>query len=337
MAAWSDARLAGYVLVAPLRFDHPADGPVLAHLGVGGVVLFGATVPADLEARLSALHTASSPRALVMVDEEGGAIQRLASVVGSMPSARTMGATLDPTQIRALAARTAARLRALGVDVDLAPVLDLDDGPGPDATHPVGTRSFGTDPDLVAADALAFAHGLSDARIVPVVKHFPGLGGATSNTDTGAAATLPWSTLRSRGLRPFAAAVHDGIGVVMVSQATVPGLTSLPASLSPSVIGTVLRGSLGFRGVVMTDSLSAGALGDAGYTVPSAAVAALRAGADVLLIGGGTTRDPVALTTATRDGIVRAVRSGTLSRSLIVEAATRLVTLAGVDLCASAR
>jgi beta-N-acetylhexosaminidase len=171
-----------------------------------------------------------------MTDEEGGVVQRVGNLVGSIPSARQMGATMTPAQIRRLAAELARRMRAAGVTMDLAPVLDVDGGQGPDNQDPDGTRSFGADEKIASADGLAFAAGLQAGGVVPVVKHFPGLGGATGNTDVMRASTLPWSALKSVGLVPFENALDAKVPAVMVANATIPGLTELPASVSPAVI-----------------------------------------------------------------------------------------------------
>ena len=138
-----------------------------------------------------------------MTDEEGGAVQRMANLVGSIPSARTMGATMTSAQIQALATTVAQRMRAAGITMDLAPVLDLDDGNGPNDRDPDGTRSFSLNANTTAADAAAFAAGLAAGGVIPVVKHFPGLGQATANTDVKPATTLPWTTLEHAGLLPF--------------------------------------------------------------------------------------------------------------------------------------
>ena len=119
--------------------------------------------------------------------------------------------------------------------MDLAPVLDVDGGQGPDNQDPDGTRSFSDREAIASADGLAFAAGLEAGGVVPVVKHFPGLGGSTGNTDVMSAATPPWSTLKRVGLVPFENAVDAKIPAVMISNATIPGLTALPASVSPSV------------------------------------------------------------------------------------------------------
>jgi beta-N-acetylhexosaminidase len=240
---------------------------------------------------------------------------------------------MTPEQIGALGFRVGTSLHSAGITMDLAPVLDLDNRPGPTSTNPDGTRSFGMNPARTAADGIAFARGLERAGVIPVVKHFPGLGHATGNTDNGAAQTVPWEDLASHGLLPYRDAVHAGVPAVMVANASVPGLTDQPASISASVIEQVLRDSLHFNGLVMTDSVSAFALRDAGYPVPDAAVAALTAGADMVLFGTGHDDDPrLAQQTVAR--IVDAVRSGTLPRARLESAVGHVLAVKEVDLCA---
>src|SRR5207237_2508886 len=190
-------------------------------------------------------------------DEESGAVQRMANLVGLVPSARQMGAAMTPAQIEQLAFGLAQRMRAANVTMDLAPVLDVDGGQGPNNLDADGTRSFSANVATASNAGVAFASGLRNGGIVPVVKHFPGLGGATGNTDVTAAATQSWSALQSGGLRPFEAAIAAHVPAVMVANATVPGLTNQPASISPTVINCILRGRLGFQGLGITDSLSA--------------------------------------------------------------------------------
>src|SRR5205823_1707907 len=198
-------------------------------------ILFGSSAPTNLGAQLQALNAVAPDgiKPFIMTDEEGGVVQRMANLVGSIPSARQMGATMTPAQIEQLAFGLAQRMRAAGVTMDLAPVLDVDGGQGPNNFNADGTRSFSANVATASGDGVAFAAGLRNA--------------------------------------------------VMVANATVPGLTNQPASVSPAVINGILRGRLGFQGLVITDSLSAVALSANGYTVPSAAVAALDAGADMVL------------------------------------------------------
>ena len=298
------------------------------------MILFGSSAPADLGAALKSLE-ATAPGGIapfVMADEEGGVVQRMANLVGSIPSARQMGATMTPSQIRQLATGLAVRMRAAGVTMDLAPVLDVDGGQGPNNQDPDGTRSFSPNEKTAAVDGLAFAEGLEAGGVVPVVKHFPGLGGATGNTDVMSASTPAWSTLQKVGLVPFENAVSADVPAVMIANATIPGLTDLPASLSSEVITAVLRDQLGFQGLVITDSLSAVAISAAGYSVPAGSVAALQAGADMVLFDV----DPSAVASTTNQivaAVVGAVNSGSLSRSQLVSAVAHVLVAKHVQVC----
>jgi len=334
LAAWDLPRLAAQTLMVPVDEGDVASIAPQVAAGAGGVILFGSMAPPDLGSRLTQLD-ATAPGGvapLVATDEEGGAVQRMANLVGGIPSAREMALTMTPAEIESLAFGLGQRLRAAGVTVDLAPVLDLDAGDGPSSTDPDGTRSFGVSPTLVTADGLAFLGGLEQAGVVPVVKHFPGLGGATGNTDNGPASTAPWSIVEHEGLVPFEAAVADVVPAVMVTDATVPGLTNVPASISGAVIEGVLRGRLGFDGLVLTDSLSAGAFGALGYSVPQATVDALIAGADMVLYSADSSQVG-ALTDQTVAAIVSAVSSGQLSLSRLIDADAHILGAKHVNLC----
>lgn len=264
-----------------LNFDIAGVVPEV-RAGAGGILFLGnAPAPADLGRRL---HFAGAFRPFVMADEEGGGIQRLAPLVADMPWPRDQAASMSVGAVRALGARVGAQMRAAGVTMDLAPVLDVDARPGPSASNPDGARAFSGDPSVVSSYGVAFARGLASAGVVPVVKHFPGLGGSSGNTDVTAASTLPLSTLRTAALPPFETAIRAGLPAVMVANASVPGLTSLPASLSRAVITGLLRQQLGFAGLVVTDSLSAGAVARVA-NLPDASVRALVAGADLVLFG----------------------------------------------------
>jgi beta-N-acetylhexosaminidase len=234
-------------------------------------------------------------------------------------------------------------MRQLGVSVDLAPVVDLDDRPGPSATNPDGLRSFSAVPGIAASYGLAFVKGLRSAGIVPVVKHFPGLGGASGNTDYSLASTVPFAQLQVAGLVPFRAAIAAGVPAIMVSNAAVPGLTDLPASLSPAAIDGLLRHTLGFEGLVLTDSLSAGAVAQAGYQLPEASAAAIEAGADMILFGSTLTPtetvllSPQNVATSIRqivEAIVSATAAGSLPIDRLNNAVEHVLAAKDVNLCA---
>jgi len=345
LSSWPVERLAAEVVVAPvLNFDM-STVQVARNAGVGGVLLLGDTQPpsnlaAQLHAALGQTNSGTTP--LVMADEEGGGVQRLEGPIPSFPSARDMAATMSAAQVDTLAVSVGKQMRQLGVDVDLAPVLDLDAGPGPSATDADGSRSFSAVPSVATRYGVAFMQGLQEAGVIPVLKHFPGLGGASANTDYGAAETPSLATLDSEGLVPFKAAIAAGAPAVMVANATVPGLTDLPASLSPEAIG-LLRQSLNFQGLVLTDSLSAGAITQAGYDLPSAAVAAIEAGADMVLFGSTLTTAQTLLLSPQNVGtsiseivgaIATATTSGALPVSRLIDATEQVLAASHTDLCA---
>lgn len=336
-AVWPLARDAEQTVVVPVEeTDVAAVRPQVA-AGVGGVILFGSAAPEDLAAQLRALE-AAAPGGIdpfVMADEEGGEVQRLANLTGSIPSARQMGATMSPAEIERLALTLGRRLRAAGVSMDLAPVLDVDGGAGPNARDADGTRSFSPHEPVAAADGLAFARGLEQAGVIPVVKHFPGLGGATGNTDLEPAATRPLAVLEANGggLLPFEAAVRAGLPAVMVSNATVPGLTSVPASISHAAIDGLLRNELGFHGLVMTDSLSVKSLSDIGRSVPAASVSAIGAGADLVLFNAGATE--VGVSAAIVRAELSAVSGSRLDASTLRAAAGAVLAAKDVPGCAA--
>jgi beta-N-acetylhexosaminidase len=207
----------------------------------------------------------------------------------------------------------------------------VDGRPGPSATNPDGTRSFSAIPSVAAADGVAFADGLKEAGVIPVLKHFPGLGGSSGNTDVAPASTLPFSELKTTGLIPFEAAIAANLPVVMVSNATVPGLTSKPASLS-SVAINYLRSSLGFKGLVITDSLSAGAIQQIGLTVPEATVRAIEAGADMIMYN---TLNPITTFKASVVALDQAVSTGSLSRTRLMSSVEKILKTRKIDLCAN--
>jgi len=325
------------VIAVPVSESAPSAALQEVTAGAGGLLLFGASAPSNLGSQLASLetHVPGHLGLLVMTDEEGGGVQRMANLVGSLPWPAWMGANWSTAQIQAAVTRVARNMYANGVNMDLAPVVDVDgSNVAPSATNPDGWRSFGGNTAVVTRDGIAFMTGLRSGTVIAVLKHFPGLGGSSGNTDNGSAQTLPWSTLQQVAIPPFATAIRAGAPAIMVSNAKVPGLTTMPASLSPAVMAE-LRTTLQFHGLVMTDSLSAGAISAAGFTVPVAAVQALRAGADMVMFGlPATTSATVSQTFAIRSAMVSAVANGTLARSRLIAAAGAVLAARHVNLCA---
>jgi beta-N-acetylhexosaminidase len=304
-----------------------------ADAGVGGFVFLGepaaATGPA-LRSALSGLDVGAAGAGQVTpwmsTDTEGGPVSRLANVLGTIPSPREMAAEWTPGQVQAAMEARGSALRQLGITMDLAPVLDTASPTDPVAYE--SQRSFSATPTVAAAYGSAYAAGLRAAGVVAVGKHFPGLGHASADTDTGPALDPPLSELRTDDLVPFARAVSSGLPVVMVGHPIVPDLTDgLPASLSPATYA-LLRKTLHFDGVAMTDSLSAGAISAAGYSQAEAAVTAVRAGADMAMVDASTWKPVV-------DALVRALSQGVIPRAQADASAGRILAAKRVTVCPS--
>jgi beta-N-acetylhexosaminidase len=334
---WSVDRLAAQVVVVPVNSSDVAAATPAVVAGAGGVILFGKKAPKDLKEKLAALVKQAPDGRLpfVMSDEEGGSVQRLANLVGEFNSARRMGDHLSAGQIKQEANKLGVAMKEHGVTMNLAPVLDLDDQDViPGSKNAVGNRSFGKDSAKTSRNGVAFAQGLQDAGVMPVVKHFPGIGGATGgNTDFSKARTLPWSQLQQTGLQPFKAAIAASLPAIMTANAAVPGLSEKPASISPEVI-KVLREELGFKGLIITDTLSAGAISASGYTPEAAAVLALQAGANLLLYGG-VAKSPIDEFNKITTTIVTAVSKGELPRETLIKAVNAVLSAKQLETCGS--
>ena len=333
LAAWSNRRLAMLTIAVPAAESASTDVSEEVAAGAGGVLLFGTAAPKSLGSDLSVLraHVPGRLGLLVMTDEEGGGIQRMANLVGSLPWPSWMGAHWSAAQIRTAVGQVGARMAAAGVNMDLAPVADVDGRDVAPGTDPDGWRSFSGDSAVAAQDTVAFMDGLRTAGVIPVLKHFPGLGGSSGNSDLGPARSLPWSVESGVGLPPFTAAIAAGAPAVMVSNDTVPGLATNPGGLSPTTISQELEGGLRFHGLVVTDSLTAGAVSGAGFTVPQAAVQALRSGADMVMFG--LVRNVAGETSAIADAVVEAVAEHHLDRARLIAAAGAVLAVRHVDLC----
>ena len=225
-------------------------------------------------------------RTLVAVDQEGGQVQRLRGHgFSDMPSARSQ-ADLSDRGLRARAAGWAAELRDAGVDANLAPVADVVPVELRRENQPIGrlSRDYGADPDVVAAKVSAYVAGMRGQGLATAVKHYPGLGRVRGNTDFAADVVDDRTTRRDPEQRGFAAGVRAGVDMVMMSSATYARIDpSNRAAHSSTVIGGMVRGDLGFDGVVVSDDLAAAAMAD--LSPRQRALRFLRAGGDLMIIG----------------------------------------------------
>jgi len=289
---------------------------------VGGVILFGGNVRTfpqvrELAAQLqAAARVAGRPPLLIAVDQEGGLVRRLRWAPPSR-SAAELG-VLPESKVRAAGRAAAQALRAAGVNVDLAPVADVPSVPG--SFVAAQRRAFSTDPPLAAALTTAFAQGLADGGIVATAKHFPGLGRAAASTDTAPVTIAASRAALASDLVPFQALVRAGVPLVMLSNATYPALDAKPGAWSPAV-ESLLRRTIGFGGVTITDALEAAAKTH-GRSVGAAAVLAAQSGADLLLLTGKE-----AATGAVYRRLVEAASSGKIPRSALERSNDRILAL----------
>lgn len=321
----SIAEAAGQVLVAGFP-DSTAPPSLLEAAGrgeLGGVILFKrnlGTMP-EVASLLGQLGAAAPPHRplLTAVDQEGGRVARLGAPVLRLPAMRVLGDLDDPALTQRAARVLGGQLAALGFNCDFAPVLDVDTNPD----NPViGDRAFGRDPERVVRHGLAFARGLSESRVIPCGKHFPGHG----DTELDSHLALPRLAhdrhrLDRIELGPFRAACGQ-IPMLMTAHVVFDALDpDVPATLSRHVIGGLLREELGYSGVVVSDDLEMRAVSN-GWGIPDAAVLAIDAGCDAILICSDTSM----LFEAQRALVTRATKDEVFADRLR-EAASKFVAL----------
>ena len=296
--------------------------------GLAGVTLFGQNISApDQVSALTAMLRSAAPGddPVIAIDEEGGDVTRVAYADGSpYPGNAALGAVDDVALTQAVYRAIGADLAALGINFDLAPCADV---LGTADSPAVGTRSFGADTGLVSRHTAAAVAGLQGACVAACTKHFPGHG-RTGTDSHEAIATIEGglADLRLVDLPPFEAAIRAGTLAIMPSHLRVPELTGdLPATVSAAAITGLLRGELGFTGVIVSDALEMRATRDT-FGIPGAAVLAVAAGTDLLCLGrDGSEADYLAV----RDALVAAVRDGALDGERLEEAADRVARLRG--------
>ncbi|MFN8216966.1 MAG: glycoside hydrolase family 3 N-terminal domain-containing protein [Solirubrobacterales bacterium] len=289
---------------------------------LAGVVLFAESFPSRAAGRRLIAELQRIPRPaklreplLVMVDQEGGQVKRLAGAPTA--SAREMGER-GPAFSRRQGRRTAANLRQVGVNVDLAPVLDV---ARPDGVIAATERGFGSSAAAVAANAVPFAAGLEAGGVAATGKHFPGFGAARENTDFASQRIgLSKARLRAVDEVPFRRFIAAGGELVMLSTAIYPAFSGKPAAFARPLATGELRGRLGFEGVSLTDALQTAAVADFGGP-RKAALAAVRAGTDLLLFTDLSTA------AAVRRALAARLRSGSLNRAEFEAAAQRVLDL----------
>jgi beta-N-acetylhexosaminidase len=271
----------------------------IRQMNVGGILIFQPNVAGvgDVAQLINAAQTTATNSGahlplLVGVDHEGGIVNRFADNLTQFPGNMAIGATGSTDNAAAVAHAMAGELRAIGINMNLAPVVDTNSNPD----NPViGIRSFGSDPQAVARYGSAMIEGFQESGVIATAKHFPGHGDTSVDSHFGLPlVSKSLDQLWATELMPFQAAIHSGVDAIMTAHIANPALTGdpgLPATLSPSVLVDLLRKQMGFDGLIATDSLGMGAL-DQAYGVTQASVMAFEAGADLLMYGNDIGHSP---------------------------------------------
>jgi len=296
---------------------------------IGGVILFARNVRssqqvAELTNKLQRTAIESgNPGLFIAIDQEGGRVARLTEDKGftEFPSAMAIGASKDPENAYRMASAMAAEMRGVGINVDFAPDLDVNNNP----SNPViGTRSFSSDPNKVATFGTAFGRGLQENGILAFGKHFPGHG----DTGIDSHIALPLvshdrARLDQIELVPFKATIAAKFAGIMSAHVTFPAMDpnpGMPATLSRPVLTGLLRDELGFKGLIATDSLEMGALSSNGYPPPLGATLAFAAGADLLLFNRDHAMHKQAFA-----NLMRSVQEGKVSQGQLDSSVRRIL------------
>jgi beta-N-acetylhexosaminidase len=296
----------------------------LVERGVGGLLLFRRNVVSagQVRALVTDLRKRAEIPLEVAVDQEPGTrVARLRGIVRASPSARELG-RMAAERVERYGLAAGRDLAALGITADLAPVLDVT---GARWDGVIGDRSFGSDPATAGRAAVAFMRGLAAGGVAPVGKHFPGHG-ATTVDSHHRLPVVPASMARlhAHDLAPFRSAIRSGLDAVMVGHLVVPAVDPrAPATLSPAVVGGLLRERMGFGGLVVSDALEMGAVAGT-LSLPVAAERALAAGVDQLILSGHAGAPAVLA------HLERAVAAGRLSKARVREAFLRVQAFKGV-------
>ncbi len=297
---------------------------------IGGVIYFSRNIEnleqtASLSKNLQelALKNGAAIPLFISVDQEGGKVRRIKDLT-YFPANIEIGATGDKELSRKIAVSTAKELKKLGINVNLAPVLDVNNNP----VNPViGERSFGADPELVAEMGLAYIEGLQSQGIIATAKHFPGHG----DTEVDSHFDLPVinharERLDQVELYPFKKAIEVGVDTIMVGHIHFSALepeTAIPATLSKAVLNDLLREELNFEGVIITDDMEMGAIKNS-FGIVEGTVKTIEAGSDIVLISHSYAKQKQAI-----EALIKAVENGRISEKRIEESLRRIIKLKG--------
>ena len=318
-----------------------AAAAMLRDLQPGGVILFDRDGPsggelarnitdrAQLQALTAQLQEQATIPYFIAIDAEGGYVNRLKEKYGfalKVPTAQKLGAQ-PAAETAALAGQLAAEMRAVGLNWNLAPVVDVNVNPESPAIGAI-ERSFSADPAVVAAQAQAFSGALRQRQVIPTLKHFPGHGSAAGDTHLGVT-DVTATYRRELELAPYRELIAGGYADAIMTAHIVNrrlDAAGRPATLSPAIINGLLRQELGFAGVVVSDDMQMGAI-VAQYGPAEAAIAAVQAGVDVILLANQQGDYDLQRVYGVRDALLQAVAAGVIPEERIYQSAERILAL----------
>lgn len=314
---WSDEELAGQLLVVGMKSLSQVE-----KLHPGGVILFSWNMPSvvatqKLTEALAKLSQKARVPLMVATDHEGGEVIRLRKGVTNFPDAAAVGATKNPDIAYEIGLKTGQELRALGINTNFAPVLDLGN-----AKSFLRNRVWGSHPVQVASMTSAYIRGLTDARVLSVAKHFPGHGSTTVDSHLNLPVSpKKLSQLWRSDLNPFREAIRQNVPALMTAHVELSSVERVPASFSKRLLSGLLRDKMNYQGLIITDDLEmGGARMSEGELLSEKAIKALQAGSDmVMLVWDQVGQFKV------RDEIVRAIHDGRLPRDQIYTKLERII------------
>lgn len=287
--------------------------------GISGAILFKRNLegPAQAASLNAALKRAAGRPFLTSVDQEGGRVMRLREPFTPVPPMRILGQAGDPALARKLGAVLGMELRALGFDLDFAPVLDVDTNP---ANPVIGDRSFAREPGAVAALAVALLEGMQEVGVAACGKHFPGHGDTAQDSHLELPRLAhPMERLEEVELVPFAAAIQAGVASIMTAHVIFEALDPhYPATMSRPALDGILRDRLGYQGVVISDDLEMSAIADH-FGLEDAVIRGVNAGVDLFLVCHSHEKQHQAI-----DALIRGVERGQVKRERLLEAGARI-------------
>ncbi len=297
----------------------------LAKYAVGGIIYFSKNIQSkeQLMEMIDNTQLFTKYPLFIAVDEEGGKVSRIADagIVERVDAAQTIGQTQDVNNAYQAGSTIGGYLSEIGFNLNFAPVADVSSVEG----SALGNRTYGSDAVTVSPFVISMMQGIEEQNVTACLKHFPGIGSSTQDTHNGMAATdRSLEEFRANELQVFQAGIDAGANMIMVGHLSAPALTgdNTPCSLSPAVVTDLLRNEMGFKGVIISDALNMSAISEY-YGADQAAIMALRAGCDMILM-------PEDFELA-YNGVLQAVKDGTISEERINDSLRRIYRIKYAD------